>query len=109
MEESLLESTGHSFSGISKIIYDEPEKTKELLLEIDNRYNNIINEQLELEKKLNQLKNKKSYIISDFNYLHKALKLNENESISFVNNGYFIEIKIYPEFNYNINKINIIL
>ena len=102
MKYQLLEDTGHSYSGISKIVFEEPEKTTELLLLIDDNYNELKRRQELLEKELESVKCERGTMVSDFIYIHQAMKLKE-EPISFVTDGYFTEIKVLSKNEQRIN------
>lgn len=101
-DSSILANTGHSYSGISNVVYSEPYKTPELIKQVDDRYNELIAQQSELEEAIEQVKSNRGTLVSDFFYLHRALKL-DDKSLSFVNAGNFVEIKILSEENHRIN------
>lgn len=102
MKYELLEQTGHSYSGISDIVFNTPEKTSELLFQIDEKYNELKNRQEELEKELDLIKSERGCMVSDFIHIHQALKL-KDEHISFIKDDFFTEIKIISRNEMKIN------
>jgi hypothetical protein len=71
----LLESTGHSFSGIHDIIHNSPEDKIKLLHQIDDKYNEVVAKQLALEEELDSVKSSRRLLVSDFRHFHKSLNV----------------------------------
>jgi hypothetical protein len=99
----LLEETGYSYSGISNIIHNEPEKAIFLITEIDKEYRFMQEQIAELEKELADARNKKALLVSTFIYAHKALKLGENPLCFLAgNNTIVVGVKDQNTIDYNI-------
>lgn len=90
----LLESTGYSWSGVHDIVHNEPEKTEELLMEIDVEYNAAKLQQIELEKQLERVKSKRGRMVSMFCHLHSALQLPAQEPLCFERDGFIIKVDV---------------
>ena len=73
--KDILSKTGYSYSGISDIIHNEPEKTESLLHAINSEYLETKESIAKMEKELEALKLKKGLLVSSFLHAHKALKL----------------------------------
>lgn len=71
--EKYLKETGHSYSGISDLVRNEPETTKPLLEELTRWYYDSVAKQKQLEEELEKVKQDRSYAVSDFIFLMKAL------------------------------------
>ena len=94
----MLDNKDFSYSGIVDIIHHQPEKIEDLVIEIDNRYNDLKSKQDQLEKELDNIKAKKSKMISSFFYTHKAMSLGE-EPLTFFNEDRFVIVNILSEEN----------
>jgi hypothetical protein len=90
----LLESTGYSYSGISDIINEQRELTKELLVDINNEYVNTREKINKLELELEELKNKRGLLVQSFIYAHQGLKLID-EPLTFIDNNHCIDYYNY--------------
>jgi len=75
--QTLLERTGYSYSGISDIIHNEPESTKELIQQIDEKYNYCVRKQEEIERELERAKSARGMCVRAFIHVHSSLKLGE--------------------------------
>lgn len=108
MSTTLLEKTGYSYSGISDIIHNEPEKTQHLLIELDNAYNAIIEKQAALEAQLAKVKTYKSTLVNCFVHAHLGMELDANKPLVFENAKNVVIVKIvnnkidYQEFEKSI-------
>ena len=69
----ILESTGYSYSGISKIINNEPELKNELLYTIDEQYCKLRDVYEIYKQKTNDIHGKLRHIVSCFLYFHQTL------------------------------------
>ena len=111
----LLEETGHSYSGISDIVFNKPEQANELLIQIDDRYNELIKEQESLERQLEAVKSKRGMMVSNFIHIHKAfntaMEVDTDQPLSFVKDGFYTEITILSvedgRINYEKKKITV--
>ena len=72
----LLEDTGYSYSGIHDVINNEPEKSIELLIDIDQMYNSVKAELELLYKKKDALESDFKLAESAFIHYHQCLKDN---------------------------------
>lgn len=71
---TLVEETGYSYSGVSDVIHNEPEKAKDLLISINTEYLIAKMKQEELEKQLEKVRSQRSHLVSCFLYFMKAME-----------------------------------
>jgi len=70
---NILEETGYSYSGISNIINNEPERKNKLLYAIDNQYCKL-RDAYEIQKnKTNSIDGSLRHIVSCFLHFHQSL------------------------------------
>lgn len=69
----LLNKTGYSYSGISDVVRNTPERKNELLFAIDSEYCRLRDEAKEAQDKLDKAESSLSYIVSCFLHLHQVL------------------------------------
>lgn len=69
---TLVEETGYSYSGVADIVHNDPERSQELLLSINDEYLKAKAEQEELEKKLAHAKSQRSHLVSCFLHFMQA-------------------------------------
>jgi len=99
--EKYLEQTGHSYSGIADLVRNEPEATKPLLEELTRWYYDSVSKQNQLEEELEKVKQNRSFAVSDFIFLMKAL---DEKRLTFqVDNA----IVVVDLINYEERRINI--
>lgn len=102
LKYQLVEETGHSYSGICEIVREQ-NKSNELIIQLDEFYNDLKQQQEQLEKELEKVKCERGLLVNDFILLHKALKLND-KSLTYVINNQFTEVKILDENRINYEK-----
>ena len=84
---NLLEKTGHSFSGISDVIHEE-DKAEELLQLISDDYYQAVYNQEQFEKLLEEAKERRSILVSDFVFAMGK------EELVFNQDGWIVVIKL---------------
>lgn len=97
----LLEETGHSYSGISDLLRNDPSKAKPFLEELTKWYYFQVEKQKMLEEELDKVKSNRSHAVSDFVFAMKAL---DQKQLTFqVDNA----IVVVDMLNYEERRINI--
>jgi len=69
----ILEETGYSYSGISDIINNEPERKNDLLYAIDNQYCKLRDAYEIAKDKANSIEKSLRHIVSCFLHFHRSL------------------------------------
>lgn len=95
--ETLLERTGNSVSGIGDIIHNKPNKTKQLLYEIDERFNTLKLEIEDLERQLKQAKCELRLMVGNFSHVHEKMKLGDKPLV-FEKEGAIVIVR-FPDGN----------
>jgi phage shock protein A len=98
----MIEDTGYSYSGISEVIRESPQKAKDLLMDIDDKYNDVCEKQKQLEKQLEEVKSERGQLVSSFVYAHKALRLNTSPLV-FDNDNSIVIVKVLDMDKYKID------
>lgn len=99
--KEIIEKTGYSYSGISNLLRDEPDKTNKILVAVDNEYTAMNNIIAKKEKELETLKHRRALLVSFFIHSHTTLsrdgKVKENEPLTFLNKMKVVVIKRVAE------------
>ena len=97
MSKKLLESSGYSWSGIADLLGSRPEKTQQLLHEINNQYKAAKAKQEKLEDELEKVKTQRGYCVSCFYHVHHWLSKKAGKTldhISFLQGNVVVKIKV---------------
>jgi len=98
---NILDDTGHSYSGISDLIRNNPEKTKSFIDELTRFYFEKVEKQKQIEEQLEKVKNNRAIAVSDFVFAMKAI--GEKRLVYKIDNA----IIVVDMINYEERRINI--
>ena len=94
---TIVEETGYSYSGVSDLLREEPEKTKEFLNVLSNEFQTVQNEISEKKKELEKLESLQGMLTNCFIYAHKILIKDLNKELTFIIGNSCIVIEVISE------------
>ena len=96
----ILEETGYSYSGVSEIIRETPERKNKLLFEIDKQYCKLRDAHKMAIKKADNIEGELRSVVSCFLYFHKVLlrdKIIDENKLTYSKEKYNVIVSIEGE------------
>jgi len=106
---TIVEETGYSYSGVSDLLREEPEKTMEFLNVLSNEFQTVQNKISEKKKELEKLESLQGMLTNCFIYAHKILIKDLNKELTFLSNDACIVIQVISESKMKYAKFDNIL